>query len=241
MSREHKLFSRAEAWLLALSKRERYMVLAALFLVPIYLFAQLLYLPGVQHQQKMISQCDAIKQQNEALQVQLVELAAAVTQDPNAQQRQQIDAVQQEIARFDQTLQESVAGMVPPQRMAQLLRELLKQRADLTLVSLKNMAPQPLLTLAQDSEEQKSAQPAAVPGKGTIQPETPADVTLYRHGIEIQFTGSYLATLNYFESLQQLPQRLFWEAVTLENDAYPQAHVRVNVYTLSPEKGWISG
>ncbi len=242
MSRENKMFSRVDVWLQALSKRERISVVAAVFLVPIYLFVQLMYLPGVQRQQKMNAQCDSMQHQNEALQAQLVELSGAVNVDPNAQQQQQIDAVQQRIVSFDTTLQESVASMVPPQRMAQLLREMLQQRADLTLVSLKNLAPQSLLTLTAEAgagEQTPSVQSA--PDNSLAQLTTPDDITLYRHGIELQFSGSYLATVKYLGSLQLLPQRLFWDAVRIESDKYPQAKVRVNLYTLSPEKGWISG
>ncbi|MDY0189263.1 MAG: type II secretion system protein GspM [Desulfuromonas sp.] len=242
MSRENNLFRRVDVWLQALSKRERLMVVAALFLVPIYLFIQLIYLPSAQQQKKMSAQFASIKQQNAALQEQLVELSSAVTVDPNAQQQQQIARVQQEISQFDKTLQESVAGMVPPQRMAQLLREMLQQRADLTLVSLKNIAPQPLVTLAAAAEENsKTSNRQESADKNSEIADTVADITLYRHGIELQFSGSYMATVKYFSSLQQLPQRLFWEAVRIENEKYPQAQVRVNLYTLSPEKGWISG
>lgn len=242
MSKEGKMFSRANLWLQALSKRERIMVLAALFLVPVYLFVQLMYLPGVKRQQGLSTQCESIKQQNESLQAQIVELSSAVDIDPNAQQRHQIDTLHQEIASFDRTLQESVAGMVPPQRMAQLLREMLQQRVDLTLVSLKNLPPQPLLTVTQEvpAEDQTAARQPVTDDNSTPH-VTPADVTLYRHGVELQFRGSYMATVRYFSSLQQLPQRLFWDAVSIESDKYPQQYVRVKLYTLSPEKGWISG
>jgi len=235
MSQEIKIFSRIDLWLQALSRRERVMVLAALFLVPIYLFFQLSYLPGVQLQQKMVAQCNALNNQNDALQAQLIEISAAVKVDPKALQQQQIDSVLSQIASFDQELNTSMAGMVPPQHMASLLREMLQQRADLTLLSMKNIAAQPLVSV---ELETGAEQPVEEPQVVT---DNAAGLTLYRHGIELQFSGSYMATVKYFRSLQQLPQRLFWDAVSIESDVYPLARVRVHLYTLSPEKGWISG
>jgi len=48
--------------------------------------------------------------------------------------------------------------------------------------------------------------------------------------------------LAYLQDVRQLPQRVFWHGLHIEmGEGYPQARIQVDVYTLSLEKGWISG
>lgn len=241
MKQVDKKSNRLDQWFAGLSKRERVIVLAALFLVPIYLFAQLVYLPERQQQKKIARTIVSKNQQNQALQVQLEELSRVVNTDPDKQQRQQIAKMSEQIAAFDQSIQTSLNSMVPPQRMASLLRSLLQKRPGLTLVSMKNLAAQPLNVATEDvstSDTEKKTVKKEKVQSGVVAPE----IALYRHSIELQFDGGYLAVVKYFTELQKLSQRLFWNGVEIEmGEHYPKAHVRVEIYTLSSERGWIGG
>jgi len=64
---------------------------------------------------------------------------------------------------------------------------------------------------------------------------------LYRHRLQLEFAGDYLATLAYLKKLENLPRKLVWENLEIETQQYPQARVRLSVYTLSLNKGWIGG
>jgi MSHA biogenesis protein MshJ len=64
---------------------------------------------------------------------------------------------------------------------------------------------------------------------------------LYRHRLRMEFSGDYLTMLKYLRQLEDLPRAMVWEKVEIESDDYPDATVRLQVYTLSLTEGWIGG
>lgn len=238
MAVEINTLAKLNDWFSALSNRERIIVLLALFLIPMYLFAELVFLPAQKEQTRLTAQYRTAQQDIVSLQQQLIDLEAVLNNDVDKGKRDQIASLREEIVSFDQSLQDNLAGLVPPQQMAAMLRGMLAQHKGLTLMSLKNGVPSPLVSpakLAVEEGEQPSASEAlTLNGK--------AAPVLYRHGIEVQLTGSYLDTLSYLHQLQGLSQRLFWQSVDIEmSDHYPSARVVLNVYTLSFQEGWIGG
>jgi len=59
---------------------------------------------------------------------------------------------------------------------------------------------------------------------------------LYRHGVEMTLTGSYLELLQYLSRLEALPVKLLWGAGDLQVDQYPTVRLRLQVYTLSGQR-----
>lgn len=214
----------------ALQKRERVLILAVVFLVPLVLFFELSYGPGQRQQRQLQQRYQDQLQSNSALQLQLAEMQLAAQKDPDEENRRQLQRLQQQMSIFEQQLQQHMEGVVTPQQMPVLLKEMLKKRPGLTLVALENGVAQTINVAtdvtANDSEDD-------VPQ---------SDVLLYRHPLHMEFRGSYLETLDYVRSLKQLPGRLFWSGLDIEmSEHYPQAHIKMDVYTLSLQKGWISG
>jgi MSHA biogenesis protein MshJ len=76
-----------------------------------------------------------------------------------------------------------------------------------------------------------SAAPAAPPPK-------PPDL-LFRHGVEITLSGSYLDMIAYMEALEALPTQLFWGKAEFEVENYPNARLTLTLYTLSMDKKWM--
>ncbi|OQY23842.1 MAG: hypothetical protein B6I37_04710 [Desulfobacteraceae bacterium 4572_35.2] len=221
----------------ALSKRERIIVLLALFLIPIYLFAELVFLPAQKEQKLLTTQYQTAQQDVVSLQQQLLELESALNNDPDQGKRDQLASLREQITSFDQSLQRNLAGLVPPQQMAAMLRGMLSQHKGLTLISLKNRVPSALVAVVTPAPEGK--EPPTSEELVLSQKTAPV---LYQHGIEVQLTGSYLDTLHYLHQLQGLSHRLFWQSVDIEmSDRYPSARVLLNVYTLSFQEGWIGG
>src|SRR6266508_4631854 len=67
----------------------------------------------------------------------------------------------------------------------------------------------------------------------------PGGVGMYRHGIEIAVSGSYLKMLNYVGQLERLPAKIMWGNMELQAGAYPVVTLKITLYTLSPEKTWL--
>lgn len=61
---------------------------------------------------------------------------------------------------------------------------------------------------------------------------------LYQHGLVLQFSGNYLATLNYLKSLETMPWHFIWDSIEYQVKDYPMAEITLRVHTLSLEKSW---
>lgn len=159
------------------------------------------------------------------LRQQQMTLTQQRNQDPNQAEKQRLQRTQEELAKLDAQLKEKLHTLIAPQQMASVLEAMLQQNAQLQLQRVQSMGVKPLLA---DNEEDADAE------------EKPAaNVEVYRHSLEIEFTGSYLATLAYLKALQALPWDFYWDAVRLEVDKYPNARVVITVHTLSLREGWI--
>ena len=81
------------------------------------------------------------------------------------------------------------------------------------------------------------AQPAPPGGgqqAGSTPPKPPAAAQFYRHGVEIEMTGTYLELLKYLEQVEALPWKLAWTKIDLKTATYPQVELRATLHTVSP-------
>ncbi|EAT16651.1 type 4a pilus biogenesis protein PilO [Desulfuromonas acetoxidans] len=230
MSDAVSLLDKVKGWFAALNKREQRLIVGTLFGAPLFVFIQLIFLPGLTEQTALERQVHQLEQDNTILQSQVLEMSLLAEKDPDADNRKKLEQLQQEIARFDQRLQENLSGLVAPAQMPGLLRSMLKQRAGLTLISMENAQPQ-AISLAPMPQQGEAKERTALP-----------EVVLYRHPLHLELQGRYLDVLAYLQDVRKLPQRVFWHGLHIEmGEGYPQARIQVDVYTLSLEKGWISG
>jgi MSHA biogenesis protein MshJ len=205
-----------------LSSRERILILVAIFAVS-YQLADFLILD--RQFQKMEQLNHAMAQDNSAIvrvNTELNTLSSRVQNDPNIKLREQIQGASDEMESLQSRLQEVTGELISPQDMARFLEQLLVQEKQLTLLRLQTLDVRPLL--GRDSEE------------GVQQV---SEVGLHRHGFAIEFSGSYLATLRYLESLESLPWRFFWDSVSYEVLDFPESVVRLELHTLSLSEDWI--
>ena len=82
---------------------------------------------------------------------------------------------------------------------------------------------------AAEADKAPPQKPAAPAGGGQI----------YRHGVEITVSGSYLDLLAYLKDLEKLPSQLYWGRLELSALAYPQVTLKLSVYTLSLNLAWL--
>ena len=116
------------------------------------------------------------------------------------------------------------AGLIPPERMVQVIRDVLSRQRGITLVSLHNKPVTNLIDAAQsDSPE---APPAETAGP-------------YMHPVELVIEGAYLDVLAYLQTLEALPWRFYWKVLELRTTEYPTNRVRIELGTLSMDKEWL--
>jgi MSHA biogenesis protein MshJ len=201
----------------AMSLRERVLIFLAVAVV-LVAFADSALLEPILKRQKASSQ--RIQQQQDeirAMQAQVQAYAQARSGDGASGKRQRFDKGGSELAALDREIAEKQRGLVTPERMAKMLSEIVRRDPDIELVSLRTL---PATGLA-------SAWGSALSG-------------IYRHGIEVAVAGSYFKTLNYVGQLERLPAKILWGNMELQAGAYPKVTLKITLYTLSPEKTWLS-
>ena len=204
----------------AMSLRERVLIFLAAAVVIVAIADSALFDP-ISRRQKVNSQ--RIHQQEDeirTMQGQVQAYAQARTGDDANAKRQRLEKRKLELAALDRELASRRSELVPPERMAKMLYEIVKRNPDIELVSLRSL---PATGLAQSL--------TAILGSGGL--------ALYRHGIEITVSGSYLNMLRYVGQLERLPAKIMWGNMELQATAYPAVTLKITLYTLSPEKTWL--
>ena len=167
---------------------------------------------------------------------------AAHAGDPNLQDRIRLERIRQEVQQMRHALQSTQNGLVAPERIVPMLQQLLKQQANLRLVSLATL---PSGAMGQGghvaSKAAASASAAAPAGQSPADAEpAKAPAVLYRHGVEIVLRGNYLDMVNYMDAVEAMPSHVFWGKLNMQVEQYPNATLSLTLYTLSLDEKWIA-
>jgi len=114
---------------------------------------------------------------------------------------------------------------VAPERMPELLRQLLAKQQGLKLVSLANL---PVESLSQPSGSAPDA-PVAADDRGP-----------FLHPVEMVVEGDYGSVVAYLRALEAIPWRIHWLKVELSAGSYPTNRVHIVIGALSLSRYWMS-
>ena len=209
----------------ALAVRERVLVLVAAIVCTALIFDTLALQP-LETRKKRLERQIAEARQNIKV-ADAVMRAQETVLDPDAVKRSYREALRKQLAEIDQSMQGLQRGLVPPERMAKLLEEMLARSRGLQLNSLRTLPVQRFETPGAPSA--KVAKPA---------PKEP-ERTVYQHSFEITLQGSYADLHNYLAQLEKLPWRMFWGRISVSTEQYPRLRVTMTVQTLSLNKAWL--
>ncbi len=204
----HKILNRIDQ----MNLRERLLLLVTLAAV-IYYLGQSFFLTPLN---RTITRREAAIAASEghvhALGLAARKLARASSVHPNRRMRQEIAAITRETHAVDRKLERKTTGLVNPGAMAALLEAVLNEQHGLTLVRAENLPPRPL------RKNPRAAQ---------------SGIDLFSHPLKIEFTGSFIATLDYLLALNRLPWHFYWDRFDLKTLHYPQNRTILIVHTLS--------
>ncbi|MBC8007023.1 MAG: type II secretion system protein M [Prolixibacteraceae bacterium] len=162
------------------------------------------------------------------LQRQNAELARLLALDPDAEGRKHIDDLRQQLGGYDTELRGVQQGLVPPNRMAKVLEDMLSRDSNVRLVKLRTL---PVAALVE---------PAGIPADNTAaKPSASSKNLVYKHGIELTVEGNYLDLLEYQSRLEKLPWRMFFARTSVNSADYPRVLMTITLYTLSLEEAWL--
>lgn len=207
----------------ARNERERILIIAVSVVAVVSLWTVLITDPQRQQRQLLETQYANLQKQQAGLQAQIDAIKSRAKKDPNISNQQAISRLLEQVEVINSNLQEKMKGFVDPSRMATLLEEVLQKNANLKLVRLESLPAEYVLADTQQNKDVKN-QPQA---------------GLFRHAFKMELQGSYLHTLEYLKTLEDLPWDFYWDAIDVEMKIYPQARIVLQLHTLSLKEGWI--
>lgn len=201
-----------------MSLRERLFVFVAAGVVAVALVQILL----IDATQRRIQSADARLQSAEAALLQAGQqrklLAGKGGNDPDRAAREALAAQEAHLATLNAELESRGRSLIPPERMVQVLKDVVHDQAGVRIVGFKTLTPRPVAL--------PDAPEGSAPG-------------FYRHGFEITVSGSYADLVAYLERLEALPWHLSWIEATLDASARPDLKLTLIVRTLSMEEAWL--
>lgn len=225
----------------ALSVRERIMVFGASAALLIFMVVYLFVNPQLDKRKALADTIAQRQQAVAAIDTEMAQRMAAHAGDPNQQDRIRLERIRQEVQQMRHALQSTQNGLVAPERIVPMLQQLLKQQANLRLVSLATLPSGAMGQGGHVASKAASASAAAPAGQSPADAEpAKAPAVLYRHGVEIVLRGNYLDMVNYMDAVEAMPSHVFWGKLNMQVEQYPNATLSLTLYTLSLDEKWIA-
>jgi MSHA biogenesis protein MshJ len=196
--------------------RERVMLFGAAALALAYVLNALLIQPLRDTQRRLGQEVAQSERELRTVQTELQRLARERQADPEAQMRKRAADLRAEVTALDARIQQEQRLFTTPQRMREVLEEMLERDKRLRLVDLKTL-PVADLAAAQGQLARR----------------------VFRHGIELTVAGNYLDLYAYLAALEKIPTQLYWGRVEMSVASYPVATLKLTVYTLSFDQAWL--
>jgi MSHA biogenesis protein MshJ len=198
------------------SLRERALVFAAAALIVVFLVNATLIQPVRRTQNRLSADIAAKETELRAVQGSVQRMLQARGQDPDAHHRERIAKLRAETQELDAKIAQEQRRFTSPEHMRRVLEEMLQREKGLSIVSLKTL-PVSDLTDGQGQQDRR----------------------VFRHGVELTLAGKYLDLYDYLRALEGLPTQLFWGRAEMSVSGYPEATLKLTVFTLSFEQAWL--
>lgn len=196
--------------------RERVLIFAAAVLVLVFLGDALALRPLRDTQRRLSAEIAQRQGELRTVQSELQRLARTTDPDPDARNRERLAALRADADVLGKQIVEEQRRFTSPQRMRAVLEEMLERNRRLQLLDLKTL---PITDLAVTQGN--------------------AGRRIFRHGVELTVTGSYLDLHAYLRSLEELSTQIYWARAEMNVTAYPAVSLKLTVYTVSFDKAWL--
>lgn len=141
---------------------------------------------------------------------------ARLARDPDQNVREQLVRIEGDIGKLDAELKAQTVDLIQAHEMPAVLEALLSRSANLHMLALTSLAPQPLM-----AGDQR--------------------INLFKHGIRLKLEGGYFDVYQYLKALEALPRHFYWKQFDYQVQEHPKAVVEMEIYTLSTSKEFIRG
>ena len=146
------------------------------------------------------------------------DIQSRIAQGVNQGQTRKLAQLELALQAVEERLRLKTIELIDPDQMFQLMTRLVYKDSKLKLLSLKRREVKPAIA---PSENQSN------------------EAGIYRHVLEVKFSGEFLDILKYMQSLENLDWKLIWDEIEIVTDEYPRITVKVAISTLSTRKEWV--
>ncbi|MGI9285360.1 MAG: type II secretion system protein GspM [Pseudomonadales bacterium] len=205
------------------NRRERTLLLSILVSSVCLLLYSVLVEPALHNKDNQQKASTAAREFIASKRGELTTLRQAMQARQQSKERLLLSSLELDLKGLDEKLAQAAVNLIPPEQVPEILERVIASDKRLKLVALQN---QPAERLSASGDENELL-------------EVDEDNVLYRHQFRMTLQGNYQATVDYLERLEQLPWRIYWDALRYEVTDYPLATVTLDMYTLSTHKEWI--
>ena len=195
--------------------RERVILLSAICVVMVYVWMLIgfdaLASKGDAWRQQLLN----LEEENLRLSQQHAMLMLDAEEEPNTALERQIARLRAQNDRLDTEVGAMSVTLVEPERMAMVLSRVMANQPSIQLVSVQNKSAEQLFFRAVDSGE---------------------PLVVYKHGLRLSLSGTYLDSLQYLADIENLGVRFFWETAEFSVAEYPNGKLTLEVFTLSTKE-----
>lgn len=204
----------------ALTIRERAIIAGSIIVVVVFLWWSY-------HAAPMMAEIEIRQDENQRISTEIESTRSVVASirqriatGVHQEKEGQLARLVEELSAVEEQLRVTTIELIDPEKMFQLMNQLVYQDSKLTLLSLKR-------------REVRAAIPSSDPQ------QSDGEAGIYRHVLELQFSGKYLDILRYMQSMEALDWKLLWDEIEINTEEAPKVVAKVVMSTLSTRKEWV--
>lgn len=220
--------------------RERLIVAALLLGVVWSAFNFTLLAPLEKQKSKLYDRLEAAEKEIKKLSTMEMVLTKALSNDPNAKKKKEIDRLEKKLENLDENLQTLSVGLIQADELTLALHDVLHSLGSLKLIGMETLAPTRLrlhrtdeMILTEGESGDGGGENLELDESGKVVEE----VGVFKHSVVVALEGKYFDVVSYLTALESLPWKIYWQGIDYEVLTYPKAKVLIEVYTLSTEEG----
>jgi MSHA biogenesis protein MshJ len=221
----------------ALSLRDRVILFLIMSVMAVMLVNTIILDPQFAKQKQLSEKIKRDELQISNYRLENEQLNIAGKFDPDVQAKNRLLELKNLLNSAELDVTKLQKNLVKPEHMDRLLEGILKRSKGLQLVSMESL---PVLNLMDKQESKDESKPESSASTSAVQVATPKEHGVYKHEVELVLEGKYLDMLAYMQTLESMPQQLYWSESEMQVLEYPKARLRLRLFTLSLEKSWLN-
>ena len=198
-----------------LALRERGIIFITVLVTLIMAFDFILFAPLQKEASINRENIQAIHLQNDAFIRQIEILNQKIQSNPNTALQKKRDAMQKQVLHLQKNITKTTHLLIDPSQMPALLAHLFKHQPGLSIHSIKSSPAEEVIL-------------------GDADHRIPTG--LYKHGLNLELSGSFLQIHRYLQSIEADARQLYWNRLDYQVKQYPQAQLTLKTHTLSTSK-----